>query len=166
MYRLLSIVIVFIAVVGLNSPAHAEDSLGKDYSDERLSEMLKEQGFRNVEVVEPGVLRVTIDGLEYYLFVYDDGDLQLWFGLTNYKVTIGDMNEWNRTRRLSRAYIDDENDPILEGDLLANAGYSAKQLYEWVSVFDGIARAFRDFVAERDSINTSEAKRETRQPGN
>ena len=140
----------------------AEERLGKDYSDEQLVTMLKAEGFRRVEVVEPTVIEITIDGLDYYLFVYDDGDLQLWFGLTDYDVGIEDMNEWNRTRRLTRAYIDDENDPILEADLLANAGYTAKQLSEWVSVFDGISRAFRDYVAERDRINSEAAKRRTR----
>ena len=140
----------------------AEERLGKDYSDEQLVTMLKAEGFRRVEVVEPTVIEITIDGLDYYLFVYDDGDLQLWFGLTDYDVGIDDMNEWNRTRRLTRAYIDDENDPILEADLLANAGYTAKQLSEWVSVFDGISRAFRDYVAERDRINSEAAKRRTR----
>jgi len=24
------------------------------------------------------------------------------------------MNDWNRTKRLSRAYLDDENDPVLD----------------------------------------------------
>ncbi|MEM8817560.1 MAG: YbjN domain-containing protein [Pseudomonadota bacterium] len=161
MYRLF---LIFIVILTLTPSAFAKDKLGKDYSDDELSGMLNEQGFRSVEIVEPRVLRVTIDGLEYYLFVYDDGDLQLWFGLTNYTVNVADMNDWNKTRRLSRAYIDDENDPILEGDLLANAGYSAKQLYEWVSVFDSIARAFRDFVAERDNINLNSQKRQTQQP--
>ena len=149
----------------IGSGAWAEERLGKDYSDEQLVAMLKAEGFRKVEIVEPTVIEVTIDGLEYYLFVYDDGDLQLWFGLTDYDVDIGDMNEWNRTRRLTRAYIDDENDPILEADLLANAGYTARQLSEWVSVFDGISRAFRDYVAERDRINAEAAQRRTRDRG-
>ncbi len=143
--------------------AQAEESLGKDYSDEQLVAMLEAEGFRKVEIVEPTVIVITIDGLEYYLFVYDDGDLQLWFGLTDYNVGIEDMNEWNRTRRLTRAYIDDENDPILEADLLANAGYSSRQLSEWVGVFDGISRAFRDYVAERSRINSEAEKRRTRQ---
>lgn len=154
---------VFLLLL-IGGSAWAEERLGKDYSDDQLVAMLQDEGFRKVEIVEPTVLEITIDGLEYYLFVYDDGDLQLWFGLTDYDVGIEDMNEWNRTRRLTRAYIDDENDPILEADLLANAGYTARQLAEWVSVFDGISRAFRDYVAERDRVNSEAAKRRTRQP--
>ena len=155
---------VFLLLL-LGSSAWAEERLGKDYTDEQLVKMLEDEGFRSVQVVEPTVIEITIDGLDYYLFVYDDGDLQLWFGLTDYDVNIQDMNEWNRTRRLTRAYIDDENDPILEADLLANAGYTTRQLSEWVSVFDGISRAFRDYVAERDRVNSNAAKRQTRQRG-
>lgn len=147
----------------IGGSAWAEERLGKDYTDEQLVKMLEDEGFRSVQVVEPTVIEITIDGLDYYMFVYEDGDLQLWFGLTDYDVNIQDMNEWNRTRRLTRAYIDDENDPILEADLLANAGYTTRQLAEWVSVFDGISRAFRDYVAERDRVNSDAAKRPTRQ---
>ncbi len=156
---------ILLLILTTGSGAWAEERLGKDYSDDQLVAMLQDEGFRKVKIVEPTVIEIAIDGIEYYLFVYDDGDLQLWFGLTDYDVNIEDMNEWNRTRRLTRAYIDDENDPILEADLLANAGYTAKQLSEWVSVFDGISRAFRDYVAERDRINSQAAKRRTRERG-
>ena len=85
------------------------------------------------------------------MFVYDDGDLQLYFGLTGYTLTIADMNDWNREHRLTRAYLDGDNDPVLEADLLANAGYSDAQLIEFVAVFDQLARQFRGFIDDRDS---------------
>ena len=39
---------------------------------------------------------------------------------------------------------------LLEADLLANAGYTRKQLMEWLSVFDSAAREFRQFLDEND----------------
>lgn len=141
-----------LAAIVAASPfaAQAGDEPKKGYAEDEIVELLQDGGFRAVEKAEDGVLQVRIDGLTYVIYVYDDDDLQLYLGLTGYSVTPEDMNEWNRTKRLSRAYIDDVNDPVLEADLLANAGYTPQQLVEWVSVFDISARDFRSFVTERD----------------
>lgn len=133
----------------------AEEGLKKSYSDDELIVILKNDGYRAVEKVEDRVLSVRIDGYTHYLYIYDDDDLQLYFGLTGFEVSADDMNEWNRTKRLSRAYIDDVDDPVLEADLLANAGYTAEQVTEWISVFDLSARKFHQFV---ESKATGEAE--------
>ena len=130
--------------------AQADDEIRKAYTDEELIEVLKNDGYRAVEQVEDRVLSIRIDGYTHYLYIYDDDDLQLYFGLTGYNVNADDMNEWNRTKRLSRAYIDDVNDPVLEADLLANAGFTVKQLSEWIAVFDTSAREFHMFVDSKD----------------
>ena len=70
--------------------------------------------------------------------------------VTGYAVDATDRNEWGRTKRLSRAYHDDENDPILESDLLANAGHTEEQFLEWFKVFSFSALEFRQFFIEND----------------
>jgi hypothetical protein len=129
----------------------AESTLKKSYSDNELVEILQSDGYRSVEISEDRVITIKIDGLTYVLFVYDDDDLQLYFGMYGYELDANDMNTWNRTKRLSRAYIDDENDPVLEADLLANAGYTKEQFLEWVEVFSFSAREFQQFLIENDN---------------
>lgn len=136
--------------------AVADETLHKHVSDDDLIHVLEELGFRAVGKVEDRVLSLRIDGYLHYLYIYDDDDLQLYFGLTGYEISPSDVNEWNRTRRLSRAYLDDVNDPVVEADLLANAGYTAEQLAEWIAVFDRSAREFHDFVAATDRGRRSE----------
>ncbi len=130
--------------------AAAQESLQKAYTDEELVEILKNDGYRAVDISDDRVLTVKIDGLTYVLFIYEDDDLQLYFGVTGYVLDENDMNDWNRTKRLSRAYIDDEGDPVLEADLLANAGYTAEQFIEWIEVFNFSAREFQQFLIEND----------------
>ena len=142
-----------LVLIVLSATSMADEPLRKDYSDEELIEMLKDGGYRSVELIEERVIRISIDGSSHVLYVYDDGDLQLYFGLTGYVVDSGHMNEWNRTMRLSRAYIDDVDDPVLEADLLANAGYTARQVTEFVSVFSISARQFHQFVIENDQAD-------------
>ena len=91
-----------------------------------------------------------MDGHSYELLIYDDNDLQLYYGLTGYELDVADLNEWNRTKRLSRGYLDSVDDPVLEADLLANAGYTPRQFLEWIEVFLYSAAEFRAFITERN----------------
>ncbi len=130
--------------------AMAQGQLKKHYSDEELIEILKDDGYRTVERSDDRVINIKVDGLTYVLYAYDDDDLQLYFGVTGYVLDAEQLNDWNRTKRLSRAYLDDENDPILEADMLANAGYTEEQFLEWLKVFNFSAREFRQFLIEND----------------
>ena len=142
------VLVLFVAVMPLVS--YSAEELQKSYTDEQLIEILKNEGFRAVEKVEDRIIKIKVDGLTYVLYVYEDDDLQLYFGATGYELPPGVLNEWNRTKRLSRAYIDEENDSVVESDLLANAGYTEKQFIEWILVFDGIVGEFRRFLDEHD----------------
>lgn len=128
----------------------AEDKLRKSYSDDDFVTMLRDDGYRAVQKIDDRHIRIKVDGYSYDLLIYGDDDLQLYFGMTGYTLDASDMNEWNRTKRLSRAYLDDENDPILETDLLANAGFTKAQFLEWFEVFLYSTNEFRQFLIERD----------------
>ena len=138
----------FVFVMPMAS--QAEEELQKYYSDEELIEILKNDGYRAVEQSTDRVINIKVDGVSYVLYIYDDDDLQLYFGVTGYVLGTDKINEWNRAKRLSRAYLDDEGDPILEADLLANAGYTKGQFLEWFEVFHFIASEFRQFLVEND----------------
>ncbi|GHA81905.1 hypothetical protein GCM10009069_01230 [Algimonas arctica] len=58
------------------------------------------------------------------------------------------MNTWNRTKRLSRAYIDLEGDPVVEADLLADRGITRVQFANFMTVFQTTVSQFRDFVSD------------------
>ncbi len=139
-----------VALLCLPLAAAGQDQLQKSYTDQQLVDILRNDGYRAVEISDERVITIRVDGLTYVLFVYDDDDLQLYFGVTGYAVDADDMNTWNRTKRLSRAYIDDDNDSILEADLLANAGYTEEQFLEWLGVFNFSAREFQQFLIEND----------------
>ena len=142
---------LFVLVWFLGTAAQAaEPPLKKAYTDEELIAILEDGGYRSVELAEDRVISIKLDGMTYMLYVYDDDDLQLYFGVTGYDIDAETINEWNRTRRLSRAYLDDENDPILEADLLANAGYTEEQFLEWLEVFVWVTSEFRQFLVEND----------------
>ena len=127
------------------------EPLRKSYSDDDFIDMLRDDGYRAVQKIDDRHIRIKVDGYSYDLLIYDDDDLQLYFGMTGYTLDETHMNEWNQTKRLSRAYLDVENDPILEADLLANAGFTKEQFLEWFEVFIWSSNEFRRFLIERDA---------------
>ncbi|MEO0997785.1 MAG: YbjN domain-containing protein [Pseudomonadota bacterium] len=141
-----------LAGLVLSSGALAADKPRKSYSDKELVAILKAEGFAAADIFDERVIQIKVDGQAYYLNVYNDDDLQMYYGVTGYSIPVAAMNEWNRTRRLSRAYIDDEGDPVIESDLLANAGYTERQLVEFVKVFIDVVDVFRDYLRETDGV--------------
>jgi hypothetical protein len=144
--------VVCITTIGLllSGVSTADDELKTEYSDANLVEILKDDGYRGVETREEKVINIKVDGQMHVLYVYDDNDLQMYYALTGYSISNEAINDWNKNQRLSRAYLDDDNDPVLEADLLANAGMTPRQITEWVTVFIGSAKAYREHLNEND----------------
>ena len=128
----------------------ADSALVNKYSDDNLIEIVKSEGYSAVEKINDGMIRIKVDGAGLVLFNKEDGDLQLYYSIGGAKVTTDDMNEWNRTKRLSRAYLDSDKDPTLESDLLANAGMTEKHVTEFVNVFKISVSSFRAFVIKQN----------------
>src|SRR3569623_1025485 len=55
--------------------------------------------------------------------------IQFYAGFEGTKMTVGDMNEWNKAHRFSRAYIDKDGDPCIEGDLDLDSGGMSRALF-------------------------------------
>ena len=132
-----------------NASLAAED-LTTHFTDQQLMDILKQDGYSAVSPFKEGVILVKINGRSLLLFNNEDGDLQAYYSLSGAKLDYRDMNTWNREHRLSRAYLDDEMDPVLEADLLANAGLSRRHVTEFFSVFRQSSDAFRKFVIAAD----------------
>lgn len=105
------------------------------YSDEEIRNLLHREGYQSVRIIDNNQIRFVTNDTIYVLYLHDDGDIHLYYGATGYSLSYKDINEWNRTSRLSRAYIDDEGDIALETDLLANAGLSPAMVIETINVF-------------------------------
>jgi hypothetical protein len=67
----------------------------------------------------------------------DDGDLQLHFSVTGGSWSYQDVNEWNKKRRLSRAFLDDNGDPVLEAGLLSHGGVTTDRVRAFIDIHVG-----------------------------
>jgi len=134
------------------SSSSAADTASVRLSLKEIMKLLRAEGYTDVvERANSTVLFLSGD-TKYVLKAYDDGDLQLYHGLAGIQVNYAHVNQWNQEKRLSRAYIDSEGDPVLEADLLSNGGISRENIKEFVKVFVGIsAPAYEEFISESAS---------------
>ena len=120
------------------------------YTRQDLIKILKGEGYGSVMPYEKKSVQFKVDGKSYGLHIFDDNDLQLYYGASGVEVSLDVINRWNRDFRHARAYIDKHGDPVLEADLLAGAGLNDAQVKNFVSVFVGsVARFRRDLLAGR-----------------
>lgn len=68
------------------------------------------------------------------------------------------MNEWNRTRRFARGYIDHEQDPTIEMDVnLAADGMPSRLFKDTLDLWTEVFRSFDDFVFDTPDPNKEAA---------
>ena len=72
-------------------------------------------------------------------------NLALWSYVTGSKVTLEKINEWNKTKRFSRAYLDSDGDPNVEWDIDLEGGVSLGAVREGIRTFGLVIDAFKDF---------------------
>ncbi len=137
---------------GATAQTQVVEGLQRRFTAPEIAEVLAAEGYGSVERITDEAVRFKASGMSYILTIYEDGDLQLYFGLTGIAVVADVVNEWNRTRRLTRAYLDAERDPVLESDLLSDAGLSRPMLARWVQVFVQGAGLYHAFLLDHGTL--------------
>ena len=70
-------------------------------------------------------------------------------GWTGTKATLGDMNEWNKNKRFSRAYIDKDGDPVIELDVdLDDGGMSQALFLDNIEFFEAAMGGFKKHIGQ------------------
>jgi hypothetical protein len=52
------------------------------------------------------------------------------------EIALTEINEWNRSKRFGRAYLDDLGDPVVELDLLLGHGVTRDTVKEYIALFE------------------------------
>jgi len=129
----------------------SSQGLVERYSLADLERIVKAEGYSSVTTKDDNKVVFKSGGHIFSLFLYNDGDLQVYFGAKGVKLTAEDINMWNKEKRLSRAYLDDDGDLALESDLFANGGLNEKMVKALLSIFVNTSvPAFIEFANEHD----------------
>lgn len=117
-------------------------------ADDSLARVLRTAGVDELSVMNCGQIRYQVHGLVLDLFRVDEGDLMLKYTATGCEWKLSQINEWNRTRRLSRAYLEEDGDPVLEADLVSVTGITEEQVAVFVDLFHASAHNYAIQLAE------------------
>lgn len=134
-----------------NATNSSKTSSSNKYYQQRIMLLMKEVGYSHVKLKSKNqAVTFDTDGRKIVLFIKKNGDLQLFFAISGGKWNHRTINEWNRNNRLSRAYLDKDNEPVLESDLMAGTGLSDEQITAFVSHFTQFSmNNFRRFLIEK-----------------
>ena len=99
------------------------------------------------EEIGNGIYRFELD--DYKVLLYNKKKaLQMYAGFSGFDVTLGRINEWNRTKRFSKAYLDDDDDPCLESDLDLEGGVATAAIEEFIETFRVSVEMFRAHITD------------------
>jgi len=64
------------------------------------------------------------------------------------KISLSRINEWNRTKRFAKAYLDKDGDPTLEMDQELTGGVTEKNVKEWIKTYVLCLKEFKKHISE------------------
>ena len=81
-------------------------------------------------------------GILITIVAYDEGSPGQYASLLFYAgwaadiaISLSSINDWNSASRFGRAYVDDDDDPAIELDLMMAGGVTADTIREYITVF-------------------------------
>lgn len=145
MLRALSSVWIVVVSLALSNAsfAIADDSeVIKEMQAGQVERIVKSfEEVKDFREVDDGIYAFNVEGIK--MIILNKGNtLQLHAGFSK-KISLSRINEWNRTKRLSRAYADRDGDAHIEADLELTGGVTQKNVKEWMKTYAISLKAFK-----------------------
>jgi gas vesicle protein len=131
--------------VVLTAPVSAQQTRDR-ITAEQLTGLLRDKGLEG-KVNERGNVVVSTNGSKIVFFISGQ-TMQAYYGLSGTKANVNTVNEWNKTKRWGRAYIDAENDPCVELDYDLEGGVSDDSIKVWFDTVTAVVGAFKTLVSK------------------
>lgn len=95
-----------------------------------------------------------IDGIAYAILFYGCKnhtkcqEIQFRAGWSGKAQSLEKINEWNRTKRFGKAYLDSDNDPNIEMSVNMTSGVTRANLEDTFSTWSSAMSSFRDYISD------------------
>lgn len=141
--KLWSGVLLALALCMLVPSAYAQQVFTTITSGQ-VKDIMQGEGYA-VSTNDDGKLIWKIDGNKTAMLLGSDNDsLQFYAAFAGGGSSLAKVNAWNKSKRYSRSYIDDDGDPVLELDLDLAGGVTRARIVDFLKT------ARLSFVAWRD----------------
>jgi hypothetical protein len=123
--------------------AKANQQVVTTIAPEQIVKILADEGFATAAVGKDGEVKVKMNGYTVYYALNEERTvIRAQFAVKSEDVSIGKINNWNRTRRFSRAHLDEDFWPVLESELMVCDGVTAETVKTFVLGFEFSQRTF------------------------
>lgn len=112
----------------------------------QLIETLLAKVDRNYREVENNTYVLKLNGYNLIL-IAGDSDIQLLASFRGIRVTLSRINEWNKTKKFTRAYLDKDNNPALESDLDFEGGVTLESIGRFLGIFAASVDIFAKHIS-------------------
>lgn len=126
-------IFLFLSVLASSVPASAQTY--QKITADQLQGLLKSEGYAS-EIDSDGDILWKLDGVKTLVLIQGEGAFLLFRvsfkSSTDRDVMLTRVNEWNRTKRFSRSYLDKDGDPALESDLDMTGGVERERILDFL----------------------------------
>lgn len=130
--RLLRLGALALALAATAPALEAQRTMTRITRDE-LIELVRGEGFGTIETRDGTTFTTRMEGYKVAFFVLTDGEsVQAYFGRSGTNARLANINDWNKGKRYSRAYLDDDGDPVLELDLDLAGGVTTDRVRDFI----------------------------------
>jgi hypothetical protein len=115
----------------------------------QMKSFFQDQGFTNVEVDSDDDLIVRMQGYNILVFVRgnDYSSIMYRFSIGETSATMRDVNDWNMSKKYSKAYLDNDGDPVLEMDVDLEGGVTIARIKDSIRTFNlSLSEFLKDII--------------------
>lgn len=135
-----------LAFTAAARPAAAQEIM-TSVSSKHMETILSGMGI-DFEKKNDTAWRLDLDGKKVLLIMGNDNtDAQLYIGFGDTKVNAKQMNDWNQNHRFTRAYADDDSNPVLESDLDFAGGTTDDIIVAWIKLYSAQVKSYVKFLS-------------------
>lgn len=149
---------IMLLAAGLSVTGVQAESLVDATDPEKLAQLVRGFGSATLEKDDYGDPLITgrINGSKYGIYFYgcDDNrdckDVQFAAAWAGYDVSMAQINEWNRTKRYGKAYLDSDGDPNVELIVNLKYGVSRDNFDDTIDWWMLTMKEFEQFIDDAD----------------
>ena len=147
--RLAPIALSLVLMTSVARLAHAEDTMSS-VSDSHMESIFKAMDLTFTKSKDH-TWRIVLDDNKVLVVLGNDStDMQFYIAFGDVTVSADKMNRWNKAKRFSRAYSDDDKNPALENDLDFAGGVTDDTIKAAIRLFKSSLVKFKSFLNEKD----------------
>jgi hypothetical protein len=147
-----SIVFALSVAVAAAVPAVAADATLTKVTTRDLVDILNQEGFRGGEPLEEKgeeYVRINVEGHPVvFILTRNGGDLMASTGFKESKATVQRANDWNKSKRYTRVFLDEKGTAFMRMDLDLSKGITRATLADYLTTFLKLVVPFRKQVCE------------------